>query len=74
MSEKPTGMGPGNREKLADIPESRFGRRILHALRRIIRSVDIYSRKLVTEHQITGPQLICLNSIVELGPITATDL
>jgi DNA-binding MarR family transcriptional regulator len=36
--------------------------------------VDLYSRKLVADHQITGPQLVCLNSIVELGPITATDL
>jgi len=65
---------PCEEEKTTDQPESRFGRRILHALRRIIRSVDIYSRKLVAEHQITGPQLICLNSIVELGPVTATDL
>jgi len=64
----------GNKDKAVDIPESRFGRRILHALRRIIRSVDIYSRKLVAEHQVTGPQLVCLNTIVELGPITATDL
>jgi DNA-binding MarR family transcriptional regulator len=74
MSEKPLSLGLGNKDKSTDIPESRFGRRILHALRRIIRSVDIYSRKLVTEHQITGPQLVCLNTIVELGPITATDL
>jgi DNA-binding MarR family transcriptional regulator len=58
----------------SDIPDSRHGRRILHAVRRIIRSVDLYSRKLVVEHQVTGPQLVCLNTIVELGPITATDL
>ena len=57
-----------------DLPDSRFGRRILHAVRRIIRSVDLYSRKLVAEHEVTGPQLVCLNTIVELGPITATDL
>lgn len=61
-------------ERLHDIPDSRFGRRILDALRRIIRAVDIYSRRLAADHQITGPQLICLNTIVEQGPITATDL
>ncbi|MFH1844571.1 MAG: MarR family transcriptional regulator [bacterium] len=60
--------------ELTDIPESRYGRRVLFALRRVIRAIDIYSRKLVSEHQITGPQLVCLNSIVETGPITATDL
>ena len=57
-----------------DLPDSRYGRRILHAVRRIIRAVDLYSRKLATEHEVTGPQLVCLNTIVELGPITATDL
>jgi DNA-binding MarR family transcriptional regulator len=55
-------------------PDSRYGRRILHAVRRIIRSADLYSRKLAVEHEVTGPQLVCLNTIVELGPITATDL
>jgi len=33
------------------------------ALRRIIRSVDIYSSKLNSEFKITAPQLICLYSI-----------
>jgi DNA-binding MarR family transcriptional regulator len=55
-------------------PDSIHGRRILAALRRMIRAVDIYSRRLVSEHRITGPQLVCLNAIVELEPITATDL
>jgi DNA-binding MarR family transcriptional regulator len=59
---------------LADEPDSRHGRRILAALRRMIRAVDLYSRRLASEHRITGPQLVCLNTIVELGPITATDL
>lgn len=54
--------------------ESPHDQRVLFALRRIIRAVDIYSRKLVAEHQITGPQLVCLNAVVEAGPLTATDL
>ena len=67
-------LQPGSATRSPDLPDSRHGRRILHAVRRIIRSVDLYSRKLAVEHQVTGPQLVCLNMIVELGPITATDL
>jgi DNA-binding MarR family transcriptional regulator len=51
-----------------------LGRRVLSALRRVIRAVDIYSRQLVSEYQITGPQLVCLNAVLEKGPVTATDL
>jgi DNA-binding MarR family transcriptional regulator len=74
VNDAPPRADDGSNDAVRDIPESRYGRRILNALRRIIRSVDLYSRKLVAEYQITGPQLVCLNSIVELGPITATDL
>ncbi len=55
-------------------PESRDGTRILHALRRILRAVDLYSRRLVAEHQITSPQLTVLYAIVEKGPLCPTDL
>ena len=46
--------------------------RILQSLRRIIRAVDIHSRKLKSEHDITGPQLFCLHAIIDGGPLTAT--
>jgi len=39
------------------------GIRVLMALRRIIRSVDVYSRRLNDEFKITAPQLICLYSL-----------
>jgi DNA-binding MarR family transcriptional regulator len=48
--------------------------RILMALRRIMHFIDSYSRKLAVEHHITGPQLICLYSIVTEGPLTLSDL
>jgi DNA-binding MarR family transcriptional regulator len=48
--------------------------RILMALRRIMHYIDSYSRKLAVEHHITGPQLICLYSIVTEGPLTLSDL
>lgn len=50
----------------------RYRTHILQSLRRIIRAVDLYSRKLATNYSITGPQLVCLEAIVDLGPVTAT--
>lgn len=48
--------------------------RILMTLRRIMHYIDSYSRRLAVEHHITGPQLICLYSIVTEGPLTLSDL
>ena len=48
--------------------------RILVALRRIMHFVDAYSKKLAVDYHITGPQLICLYSIVKEGPLTLSDL
>jgi DNA-binding MarR family transcriptional regulator len=46
--------------------------RVLRALRRIMRSVEQYSRQLAATSQITAPQLICLMEIAGSGPMTAT--
>ncbi|MBF0277606.1 MAG: MarR family transcriptional regulator [SAR324 cluster bacterium] len=43
---------------------------VLVALRRIIRAVDIHSRKLMKVSGFTGPQLIVIQSIQELGNVT----
>lgn len=48
--------------------------RILRAIRRIIRSVDIYSHKLAIESGVTVPQLSCLLRVVESGPLTLKSL
>ena len=48
--------------------------RILRSLRRIIRAVEMYSKKLASSHKITGPQLVCLLSIMEKEPLTATQI
>jgi DNA-binding MarR family transcriptional regulator len=45
---------------------------ILQSIRRIIRSVEMYSKKLSSSYKITGPQLICLLTIGEQQPITAS--
>jgi DNA-binding MarR family transcriptional regulator len=44
--------------------------RILRAIRRIIRSVDLYSHRLATGSGVTVPQLSCLLRVVESGPLT----
>jgi len=54
--------------------ESEMGKSILFSLRRIIRAIDIHSRMLVSEYQITGPQLACLLAVVENDSITATEI
>jgi len=53
---------------------SEAGDRILYALRRIIRAADVYSRQLAGEYHITVPQLVCLNTVVQQGPMTPTQI
>jgi DNA-binding MarR family transcriptional regulator len=48
--------------------------RVLSAIRRIIHSVDLYSRELATRTRITTPQLVCLITIAERGAMTATTI
>ncbi len=56
------------------VPKQSYELRILQSLRRIIKSIDIHSRKLATEHKITGPQLGCLLAVKENGPLTSSKL
>jgi MarR family transcriptional regulator, organic hydroperoxide resistance regulator len=50
------------------------GLRVLRALRRIIRAVDIHSRKLNNDFHITAPQMICLYQLVKSGQMTQSEL
>jgi DNA-binding MarR family transcriptional regulator len=47
---------------------------ILRALRRVIRAIDLYSRKLVTEFGLSGPQILCLRQLETHGPLSTGDL
>jgi DNA-binding MarR family transcriptional regulator len=47
---------------------------VLLALRRIIRAVDIQSRKLIKSSGLTGPQLIVMHSIRDMGQVTISAL
>jgi DNA-binding MarR family transcriptional regulator len=56
------------------VPKERLDLRILSALRRIIRAVDIYSKRLTTDYGMTVPQLMCMLKIDELGSLTIKEL
>lgn len=43
---------------------------IVAAIRRIIRAVDLHSRRLVSGHGLTGPQLAVLQEIARLQPVS----
>lgn len=51
-----------------------YDRQILQSLRRIIHAVDIYSRKLRSQCDLTAPQLMCLLHIAQEGPLTSVQL
>jgi len=54
--------------------EIRYDLRILQALRRIIRAVDVQSRKIAANYGITVPQVVCLVKIVEERSISTIAL
>jgi len=47
---------------------------ILNSMRQIIRAIDVHSRKLKAQYNITGPQLICLGIIQASGSSTVTKI
>lgn len=62
-------------DSTAEVPgDGRLDLRILRALRRIIQAVDIHSRKLASQYNITAPQLVALLSIVDYGPLSLSDI
>ena len=53
-----------------ELGAERYDLRVLQSLRRVIRAIDMYSRKLLSVHKITNPQLICLQEIATHKKIT----
>jgi DNA-binding MarR family transcriptional regulator len=49
-----------------------YEQRVLRALRQVIRGVDLHSRWMLSQYQITGPQLITLLTIEREAPVTAS--
>ena len=60
--------------KSPDFPENRYDLQILRSIRRIMRSVDTYSRKLRTQCKLTVPQLVCLGTVADHGPLTVSEI
>ncbi|MEQ9823238.1 MAG: MarR family transcriptional regulator [Puniceicoccaceae bacterium] len=48
--------------------------RVLSAIRRIARSVDVYSKRVSQRYGVTVPQLICLLRIDEMGSLSIKEL
>jgi DNA-binding MarR family transcriptional regulator len=59
--------GPGPQVSVAE-------EEILRSLRRIIRAVGLYSRKLMTQTGLSGPQVICLRQLANNGPMQTSHL
>ncbi|MGY2573820.1 MarR family winged helix-turn-helix transcriptional regulator [Vibrio sp. C8] len=47
---------------------------VLVAIRQIIRAIDLHSKKLSKDAGLTGPQLILMRAIQELGEVTIREL
>lgn len=58
----------------SDVPEDRYDLRVLKSLRQIMRAVSMHSRRLIKEHKITSPQLLCLMNVVESGELTVASI
>jgi len=59
--------GSGEAGRVAASPE----KRVLNALRRIVHAVDLHSRRLLRQCTVTAPQLVCLQTLAEEGPLTS---
>ncbi|MGE0606272.1 MAG: MarR family winged helix-turn-helix transcriptional regulator [Pirellulales bacterium] len=49
-------------------------RRVLAALRRIVHAIDLHSRRLLLECDVTSPQLVCLHMLAAEGPLNSRTL
>ncbi|MBX3274343.1 MAG: MarR family transcriptional regulator [Sandaracinaceae bacterium] len=53
---------------------SRYEESILRSLRRISRAIDLHSKQLARQHELTGPQLVCLREIARAEGVTPSAL
>ena len=61
-------------EKAPDVPKIAHDLLVLQSLRKLIRAADIFSRRLIKEHKVSGPQLMCLHKLVENEGMTVSEL
>lgn len=56
------------------MPLVAYDLQVLLSLRKLIRAADIFSRRLIREHKISGPQLMCLHKLIEFDGMTVSQL
>jgi DNA-binding MarR family transcriptional regulator len=54
--------------------EEKISEEILIALRRIVRAIDLHSRRLAEEYGLTGPQVVLLREVVRSGEVHVAEL
>ena len=54
--------------------EEKISDEILIALRRIVRAIDLHSRRLAEDYGLTGPQVVLLRQVVRSGEIHVAEL
>ncbi|MDZ4779653.1 MAG: MarR family transcriptional regulator [Planctomycetia bacterium] len=54
--------------------DSKFERRMLAALRRIVHAIDLHSRELLEQFEVTAPQLVCLHVLAGDGELSSRAL
>ena len=55
-------------------PQKDISEQVLVALRRIVRAIDLHSRRLAQEFGLTGPQVILLRELVRHGEMHVAEL
>ncbi len=73
MADKAKAIAPAVNPKLTATSTNK-NVRVLQALRRIVRAIELHSKKLAHQYHITAPQLVCLIKLREDGPLTITAL
>ena len=56
------------------VPDVAYDLQVLQSLRRLIRAADIFSRRLIKQHKVTAPQLMCLHKLLERDGLTVSGL
>lgn len=69
-----SGSNRGQSTILRKVPLERYDLQILQSIRRIMRAVDVYSRKLRSQCELTAPQLVCLGAVVEHESLTVSEI
>lgn len=63
-----------NKKKSNSMSETELGLKILKDLRRITRAIDINSKRLSLEGNLTSPQIFSLAAINKSGPLTIAEI